>query len=197
MKSTVKITRDDLTPMLKELTGKETVKAKRAALNRAANTLTRSAVKTFLAAHPSKPKRTVRGRTTTISREEFNEFKVKAADYSGGVEVNIGGVKRRMYYKKVEPKEANYVDWMPSYILDWFERGTEERQTKGRRTVGIGKRGRKRYRIRVGQGGYRGKITAAPFVDKATAAVKEQIFDNLGKDLAKAIYKVYQKHNKG
>ena len=52
---------------------------------------------------------------------------------------------------------------MGDYRLKWFEKGTVERYTKGHRVAGK----QNRHLIRSGKGGYRGRMSAKYFFQKA------------------------------
>jgi hypothetical protein len=163
--------------MLKDLSGRELVAAQKKALNKAAGTLTRAAVRTFLADHPEGRSGKRGARSTAVPRDQF-----RLSGVAGG---------RRLAYRRLDKKKGMYIYWIPAYVLDWFEYGTRRRFARGKSRIS-----RRKRAITLGGGGYnRGAIEAKPFIDKAARSVEKRVFANLGKDLAKFIYRIVQKRN--
>lgn len=75
---------------------------------------------------------------------------------------------------------------MGDYRLKWFEKGTNERYTKGHRVTGYSD---SRHLRRTGQGGYRGKIVAEHFFQSARAD-EESVYNSIVSSITDSLNRI-------
>lgn len=124
--------------------------------------------------------------------------------------VNINGImvrkttksgKEKLKWKriatiKVDTKEPSaMVHIMADFRAKFFEMGTKGRRTKGRKITGEFVVGKRRYRTRSGKGGYRGKIKAGHYFQKAQELTEKRIFSNMDNEMTKSIIRIARRHN--
>lgn len=82
---------------------------------------------------------------------------------------------------------------LDDYKVKWLEMGTRERYTKGHLNIGyyrLKDSARRRYFLRVGKPGYRGKITPGFFFGKSINMTEGKIVSDMGKRLTNIFKKI-------
>lgn len=90
---------------------------------------------------------------------------------------------------KVRPNRAAnevQVNIMGDYRLKWFEKGTNDRYTRGHRVTGYSD---SRHLRRTGQGGYRGKIVAEHFFQSARAD-EESVYNSIVSSITESLNRI-------
>ena len=100
------------------------------------------------------------------------------------------GVKKKI---SRDAKEAK-VHIMGDFRLKFFEKGTKDRHTKGRKIKGSYYVGGRKYKSRTGKGGNRGRIAANYFFRAAKQATERQIFDEMDNTISRFIQKINEKY---
>lgn len=166
------VEKDEITLMLKRLSSKELRKAELSTLRKSANILARETTKRF--------------------KENINidNRRVSTINKKGKTVTKI----RRIATVKVHRREmAAKVNILSDFRLKFFEMGTKERHTKGRKIVGEHiKKGRK-YLLRKGKGRRTGRIKAGWYFRSAQQDTERQIFDNMDNLLSKEIVRIANK----
>lgn len=163
--------------MFKRLTGPELKKAELAALRSSANILKK---RTDLNFKDTKIGLSIKRRTVRFVSKKTGKERKKI--------LRIATV--RISSKKMEAK----VHIMSDYRVKWFEMGTVERYTHTRRATVIDGRGDKRVlKFKTIRSKYVGKVKARWFFRDAQNQTERQIFDNLDKEISKAIIKIANK----
>lgn len=90
------------------------------------------------------------------------------------------------------------VHLLGDFRLKFFEMGTKDRYTKGHKITGSywsrgAGRGRK-YLVRVGKGGYRGRIESSRFFARSKQETESRIFKEMGDRFARQVVKVNEKY---
>jgi hypothetical protein len=213
-----KITEDGLTPFLRYLTSEDFKNAKKNALFRGSSVMSSAAVKAFAKEHPPRAQPTVRKRRKVSTKMKakvaaigyaFFEDETFEMNFLGSGIVGARGRKGagRLVRRQFLGDEGESLLWQPRYLLDWFESGTEDRTTQGWQTLGKGRttvlrRRRKSTKmsvtkkwmnIRVGKGGFRGRIKGSAFIMGAIGSVQQKITDNMGRYLNQALTRILRK----
>ena len=155
--------------MVKSLTGTQIKRAYRRAIKKSADILKRETDRQFAE------------RTHLNTRKPQTISKNKKAVKK----TNFGTATVRIYMKGNQIPSAK-VHIMSDYMMKWFELGTKERKTKGRKVIGIFqfRTGGRRYKLRIGKGRRTGKIEPMYLFRKAQNATESEIFKNM-RDLTK------------
>lgn len=163
--------------MFKRLTGPELKKAELAALRSSANILKK---RTDLNFKDTKIGLSIR-RKEKITRKNGKK---------------INRIRRIATVKVLKKESAAIVHIMSDYRVKWFEKGTKERRTKGYRyriASNIYRKGNRRYYKKEGAARRTGSIDPRWFFRDAQNQTERQIFDNLDKEISKAIIKIANK----
>lgn len=94
-----------------------------------------------------------------------------------GITVAVGG-------------KSKYID----FRLRFFELGTKGRRTKGHKITGSYWVGGRKYLVRVGKGGYRGRIESSKFFARSKMETESRIFKEMGDRFARQVVKVNEKY---
>ena len=76
---------------------------------------------------------------------------------------------------------------MADPIVRFFEKGTKERQTKGRRIIGSVQAGKRKYLVREGKGHATGRIRPEWFFRDAQRQTAQQVRQKIDEEMRKAI----------
>lgn len=100
------------------------------------------------------------------------------------------GVKKKI---SRDAREAE-IHIMGDFRLRFFEKGTKDRHTKGRKITGSFYVGKRKYASRTGKGGNRGRIAANYFFRAAKQSTERQIFNEMDNTLSRYIQKINEKY---
>lgn len=165
----------DVIERFEELTGLERKNVFRIALRKSATILVNETTAAFKAKHGYKPR---------IIEKKNKKGEIK---------------RRRVKLAKIvigKDKKSCKVHILDDYKVKWFEMGTKERRTKGHRNVGyysISAEGNRRYALRTGKPGYRGRIKAEHFFVDAQNRCERRVFDEMDKRVSEGVVKVWEK----
>ena len=168
--SEVTVNTDQVLAMFDELDFRRRRQVYRATLNTSSNILVRQAKQNL--------RRTVK---TTRNKNKWNGKTLES------------GIKKRV----ARDAKSATVSIMGDFRLKFFEMGTKDRNTKGRRVTGSYFKGGRNHKIRVGRGGFRGRIDASRFFTQARQSTEKQIFAEIDSTLSRHIQRINNKYANG
>lgn len=159
--------------MVKSLTGSDMRKAQISAIRRNANIIKRRA---YL---------------------NFSQLRTKSRRGSGRLSDSVYQGKRlRTVTVKVAKKTSQptvFVHIMGDFRAKFFEGGTKERSTLGRKVVGYTSSGRRSYKKRTGKGRRTGRIQQGRYFQRAIRSSISEIERNMEQDIISAMAKAASK----
>lgn len=166
---------------LRSLNGKEMKSAARSAVRKSANILKKETDRLFA----NNTKLTKRDIMVTTRKGKV----IRKAP---------GKAMVKIYQDKVTKTPSAKVHILQDYMMKWFEMGTKERRTKGRKIIGEYRKreGGRWYRWRMGKGRRTGKIEPRRLFRKAQSLTERQVFNSIETNLSQAIKKIWNKKNK-
>ncbi len=165
---------------LDALSGKEMKSATKSALRKSANILKRETDKLF-AQNTNLTKRNIM--VTTRKGKVIRKAPGKAMV--------------KIYQDKATKMQSAKVHILQDYMMKWFEMGTKERRTKGRKVIGEYRKreGGRWYRWRMGKGHRTGRINAGRYFERAQKNTERRVFDSIDSNLSQAIIRIWNKKN--
>jgi hypothetical protein len=175
MSKPVTVDTSQINKLLATLAGDEKKKAVFGALRKSANILKKATDKAFKAG-------------TKLDGETVH-YRVggeKAQKKIRGIAKTV--IDRKNYLAKVHI--------MGDFRAKYFEKGTKVRYTKGRKITGQARRGKRIINVRTGKGRKTGNIKAQWIFKSTKQATERRIFDNMEKQLIKAIKRIANKNGR-
>lgn len=127
----------------------------------------------------------------------FGNLKTKHRRGSGRLVDSLwNGKKLRTVSVKVAKKAREptvFINILGDFRAKFFEGGTSERSTRGRKVVGYVRRGRRDYKVREGKPRRTGRVMRGRYFRRAIISSEPEIVKNMEADLSKAIVKLAQK----
>lgn len=120
------------------------------------------------------------------NRRGFTEKRVRKRTRSGKEKERILRVARVSTRNKDDTVKVHIMD---DYRVKWFETGTRERKTKGRRITGLARVGKRLRAVRTGKGHSTGRIRPERFFLKAQRQTEGQVRQAIGREMEKNIRK--------
>lgn len=124
------------------------------------------------------------------NRRGFTEKRVKRRTRSGKEKERILRVARVSTRNKDDTVKVHIMD---DYRVKWFEMGTRERKTKGRRITGLARVGKRLHAVRTGKGHSTGRIRPEHFFLKAQRQTEGQVRQTIDTEMKKNIRKQLKK----
>jgi hypothetical protein len=183
---TFTIKEDTLTPLLKQLSGAEVVRIEKSALRSAGNKLTKEATKELLRRHPHRPK---------PGKQRRRVYAEELWDGSTRLIAGPSGDEKRKTGKIFVQKQGKYLMWWPSFMLDWFDTGTNKRYVENIWNRKYSKQhGRVWVREDIGGGdGYRGQLKKEKFLGKVVGSKLTVLQDVFIRFMARGLGKLGDK----
>lgn len=161
--------------MMRNLTGDQIKRSYRAGLRKAAQILKKENDRSYeseTGLHTRKELTSEDGRT------------VKRSD--------AGVARIRTYFRKGQMPYA-IISIEKDYMMRWFERGTKRRNTRGRKVVGMYRKGNRRYKIRVGKGRYTGVIEPMRIFQRSQNITESKVIASIKNMIKQEIAKAYKR----